>query len=780
MYFQSFRSPKVKESARRGIECAYEAIFSKDYKAHTQKTPISVTVKDFARQVDGSSAGLAYSVAFAAVLKKGEIIETSFDIPDIIAATGEVDIIGNVRRINSLKEKIQGAISSNVKLLFYPHENSEELKTLLEQDKAFRTAVKNSSIMLKDVASVRQLFCEMGILPDNSLQDSGNNTSVHYTYYSGPVKPDPGDIPKNEIFFSKSPNIFKALMIILTAIILCIPIYRAHVLSAAPTSVNLAFKKIAYASSDENIENSSVNAVDGNIATRWSSEYSDRQWIYVDLGRIQTVSSVILYWEAAYAKQYQIQVSSDGFTWAVVYTKSNNEGGENVVNFNTVEARYIKMYAWQRATQYGYSLREFEVYGSKQPQPQIQPKKKTPKPNAAATTKSNAESLEPTDPIKVNRPFPQRLTYTGCIKPDNVSQEQMENTIKKLYEYWKAKYVKSSNGNTTGGGYYVEIKGNSDGNDKTVSSVHGYGMIIFALMAGYDKYAKEYFDGMYNMYDKHRSTINSNNMSWTIGETEEASKNSDSSTDGDLDIAYALLLAHGQWGSDGKINYYSEAKRIITEGIKRSEISHSTMKPLLGDWAEDQNETRVTDLMTDHFHAFWTATGDSFWKDVIDNAYNLIPQITDKFAPDTGLLPDFVVKNPARPAGTNTVEGPMDNGYGWNSCYYPLRLATDFAHYGSSNSKAACTKMLKWLKSTTNDNPANIKTCYSLDGVSKDNTASIKFTAPFIAACIVDNTNQSYLNDGWTKISNWREKCDGDSINLLSMLLISGNWWIPV
>ena len=88
-------------------------------------------------------------------------------------------------------------------------------------------------------------------------------------------------------------------------------------------------------------------------------------------------------------------------------------------------------------------------------------------------------------------------------------------------------------------------------------------MLIFAYMAGYDKDAKTYFDGMFNMYDKHRSTENNANMSWIIDKSESTSKDSDSATDGDLDIAFALLLADKQWGSDGKINYLEQAKNIM-------------------------------------------------------------------------------------------------------------------------------------------------------------------------------------------------------------------------
>src|SRR5262249_60196008 len=92
------------------------------------------------------------------------------------------------------------------------------------------------------------------------------------------------------------------------------------------------------------------------------------------------------------------------------------------------------------------------------------------------------------------------------------------------------------------------------GDEITTSEAHGYGMIIFALLAGYDSQAKQYFDGMFNMFDKHRSKNNPNNMSWVIDSSELPSKNQGSATDGDMDIAYALLLADAQWCSNGAIN----------------------------------------------------------------------------------------------------------------------------------------------------------------------------------------------------------------------------------
>lgn len=381
----------------------------------------------------------------------------------------------------------------------------------------------------------------------------------------------------------------------------------------------------------------------------------------------------------------------------------------------------------------------------------------------------------------VNRPFPQNLSYSRCIKPNNVTQTDINNSIRSHYDYWKSTYVKESNGVTPGGGYYVFTKGTGgSGNEITTSEAHGYGMIVFALMAGYDNQAKQYFDGMFNMFDKHRSLDDPDTMSWIIDKSELASKDSGNATDGDMDIAYALLLAHYQWGSNGKINYLAQARRMITNGIKGGGVSLSTKRTLLGNWSTDQNATRASDWMIDHFKAYQEATDDGFWDDATRTVYGLIDQITTKHSPQTGLTPDFVIGSPARPVPPKFLEARTDDDYSWNSCRYPWRMATAFAHYGAPETRAAANKVVNWLKKKTNGNPRDIKAGYTLDGKPLVSYGSVAFTAPFMAACIVDSSHQSYLNSGWNIIANWRESYYEDTINLLCMLLISGNWWPPI
>jgi len=104
------------------------------------------------------------------------------------------------------------------------------------------------------------------------------------------------------------------------------------------------------------------DATDGNPGTRWSSAASDPQWLEVDLGSQQQLCSIGILWETAYASAFQIQVSNDNTTWNTVYSTTTGAGGSETIPIS-VTARYVRMYGTVRATQWGYSIFEFDVYG---------------------------------------------------------------------------------------------------------------------------------------------------------------------------------------------------------------------------------------------------------------------------------------------------------------------------------------------------------------------------------------------------------------------------------
>nr|WP_153449864.1 discoidin domain-containing protein [Streptomyces smaragdinus] len=133
--------------------------------------------------------------------------------------------------------------------------------------------------------------------------------------------------------------------------------------TAAAADPLLSQGKPATASSVENAVFPATSAVDGNPGTRWSSGFSDPQWIQVDLGTTATISQVTLNWEAAYGRAFRIETSADGTTWTTVHQTTTSTGGvQNLAVSGT--GRFVRMYGTQRATPYGYSLWEFQVYGT--------------------------------------------------------------------------------------------------------------------------------------------------------------------------------------------------------------------------------------------------------------------------------------------------------------------------------------------------------------------------------------------------------------------------------
>ncbi|XHR27295.1 MAG: discoidin domain-containing protein [Chthoniobacteraceae bacterium] len=132
---------------------------------------------------------------------------------------------------------------------------------------------------------------------------------------------------------------------------------------ASLAATNLALNCSVVASSTQSSVVAAAYAVDGDTSTRWGSEWSDNQWIYVDLGTSKSITGVTLRWEGAYASAYNIQLSDDAVTWTDGASVTNGVGGvENVTVSGT--CRYVRLYSVTRATGYGISLYEFEVYNA--------------------------------------------------------------------------------------------------------------------------------------------------------------------------------------------------------------------------------------------------------------------------------------------------------------------------------------------------------------------------------------------------------------------------------
>ena len=371
-----------------------------------------------------------------------------------------------------------------------------------------------------------------------------------------------------------------------------------------------------------------------------------------------------------------------------------------------------------------------------------------------------------------NYPFGSHLTpYVAGIKPTSASQASQDALIRKQYDYWKSQIQARC------GGYIVAFYDGS----ATVSEGAGYGMLLSVLMAGYDNGAKDLFDGLFKVvrsrpaYGLGEKAL----MEWKISGDCGSGGGGWNAMDGDLDIAMALLMAHKQWGSAGTVDYRKEAIATI-EAMKRWNFSpDGTTRG-----GPVTHLSRTSDYMITHFKAFKRATNDPFWDKATNRAFELFDHIQNNLAPATKLIPDFLIyTDSAYPQADNLHIGdgsPNSDAYFWNGCRIPWRLASDYVTSGDERSKVVTSKLMDFFNNSTGGKPGQIQAGYKLDGTSLSSFQSTAFIGPATAGAMVDAKFQPFLNSLWTFSSdNLAQGYYGTELQLLSLIVASGNWWNP-
>lgn len=377
-------------------------------------------------------------------------------------------------------------------------------------------------------------------------------------------------------------------------------------------------------------------------------------------------------------------------------------------------------------------------------------------------------------------PFPRgTLRLSGSV-------DQLDRAVTDFYDEWKARYVISGCGD---GELRIRADAGENGAATTVSEGQGYGMVIVALLAGHDPNAQAIFDGLFRYARRHPSAFDRRLMAWAQNRHCQDIQGRDSATDGDLDIAYGLLLADLQWGSGGAIDYRREAERTL-QAIQQHTIDPATKVTLLGDWVAPDGDfakaTRPSDWMIDHFRVFATVSPDD-WMPVVDAHLDLVARMQQSFAAETGLLPDFItdISGQPRPAPPRFLEAETDGDFSWNACRTPWRLGVDALVSGDGRSIAAMRRVTAWIRKATGDDPDAIGQSYKLDGTVIDPAPSMAFLAPFaVAAMSVPERvpgAQEWLDSLWEKmVATPPQGYYPDSIKLQVMIAMAGDWWSPV
>jgi endo-1,4-beta-D-glucanase Y len=396
------------------------------------------------------------------------------------------------------------------------------------------------------------------------------------------------------------------------------------------------------------------------------------------------------------------------------------------------------------------------------------------------------EGDEPTPSL--GHPFGSHAGYaaSGIVFPGQHAPAELDAAAAAFYDEWKSRYFVPG---CAEGQAYVEAQ--ADNGAWIVSEGVGYGMIFMAIMAGHDPDARTQFDALFRYYRAHPSVIDARLMAWAQDEAcaEIPDLGSGAATDGDLDAAYALLLADRQWGSGGTIDYFAEAQGIL-EGILASEV-HPSNTLLFGDWINASDPTyyegtRTSDFIMGHLKAFEAATGRDRWAAVADRTFSIIAHLQTAYAPATGLLPDFVVAATGydpHPAAPGYLEGPSDGQYAWNACRTPWRLGTDAVVSGDERSRTAVRRLNAWVRQATGDDPHAITAGYDLDGTALNGDVEVAFTAPFLVGALVEpaqGSNQGWIDSLWDAVAATPPSdYYGDSLKLFALLVASRNWWAP-
>jgi len=385
-------------------------------------------------------------------------------------------------------------------------------------------------------------------------------------------------------------------------------------------------------------------------------------------------------------------------------------------------------------------------------------------------------------------PFPQHVAYAaGSIRPSQFTPAQMDADVQAFYDYWKKTYLLPAGTTSDGRPRYRVAFGKSGANAKaTVSEGQGYGMVIVPLMAGHDPDARQLFDGLYEFAAAYPSHRDPRLMQWKV--PIDKGDGADSAFDGDADIAYGLLLANAQWGSAGKVDYATAAKPRLA-GILAATIGKESRLPTLGDWAEPgttkQYEPRSSDFMPGHFRAWARFTKDPTWDTVASNCAAVVTALQANHSSETGLLPDFIIGahplSAAKPAGPHFLESANDGALYYNAGRDPWRLGTDALLNRDATSAAQAKKIAAWLNQKTGGQAKKIHAGYHLDGtdLKGNDYFSTFFAAPMGVAAMLDSANQGFLDSIYASVRTKHENYFEDSVTLLCLLVMSGNFWDP-
>jgi endo-1,4-beta-D-glucanase Y len=369
------------------------------------------------------------------------------------------------------------------------------------------------------------------------------------------------------------------------------------------------------------------------------------------------------------------------------------------------------------------------------------------------------------------RPFPQNKRSLSCIYPTNASSAD----VMAAYAAWKTTVVTAD-----GAGGFLRVKKPDSGVviGSTASEGIGYGMLLAVYLGD-----QPLFDSLWKYEQLHLDAQGL--MNWDIGPDGAINPGgAGGATDGDEDMAWALVMADKQWGGRGTLNdtYLNLGKHLI-DLIWQFEVDHTRgemLKP--GDQWGAVDVTNPSYFAPAYFRVFGQVTGKSSdWNKVIDSSYAIIGRSLNAASGNAsnGLVPAWCnsLGVPIAPYANAPLNFQND------STRTPFRVGQDYCYSGEPRAKAYLAKISAFYLSV---GVRNITNGYNLDGTPNPEKIfpaglqAASFVGPAAVGAMHNATYQTFINDAYASVATLKLTAGTiyyqASWTALSLLMLTGNF----
>jgi endoglucanase len=347
-------------------------------------------------------------------------------------------------------------------------------------------------------------------------------------------------------------------------------------------------------------------------------------------------------------------------------------------------------------------------------------------------------------------PFPQKVTYPYGVMPTR--QDAVSDFAKKWYDNWKRKYLQDDCGG--------KIRPGVDPLSRSLVEAQGFAMVPIAYMGD-----KELFDKMYDFYKSKCVSSACGLMDWKV--TCNGVEARGAATDGDVDVACALLVAHWQWPEAG----YDEKLKALLTNLKKLISSCGdllVLHPGCGGgspWG-GCNETDISYYTPAFFRYFAKFSGDEQWEKLADDTQVIRDNAANA---QTGLVPDW-----------QSVEGRAGAGsrvgyFAYDAIRAPYKQALDFLWHGTNKAEVWAKKLTDWA------NGVGVKSIvdgYDLNGNRRGSNHNMAVLGSMAVASMANSQDicDKFVDETLTRTDGyWYSGYLGN----LYLFALSGNMWNP-